>query len=54
VTITDKGDDVCTKLLKELIAHDEIANLNKSTDSHDMFKVKRVKFGAGCPECIYC
>jgi hypothetical protein len=48
VTITEKGDDVCTKLLKELFAYDEFANLNKSTDSDDMFKVtKGVKFGAG-------
>jgi hypothetical protein len=48
VTITEKGDDVCTKLLKELIAYDEFANLNKSTDSDDMFKVKKDgKFGAG-------
>jgi hypothetical protein len=41
VTITENGDDVCAKLLKELIAYDEIANLNTSTDSDDIFKVKK-------------
>ncbi len=47
VTITEKGDDVSTKLLRELIAYDEFANLN-NTDSDETFKVKKGgKFGVG-------
>ena len=47
VTITEKGDDVSTKLLREFIAYDEFANLN-NTDSDETFKVKKGgKFGVG-------
>ena len=47
VKITEKGDDVSEKLLRELIAYDEFANLNK-TDSDEPFKVKKgAKFGVG-------
>jgi hypothetical protein len=46
VTITEKGDDVSEKLLRELIAYEEFANMNK-TDSDEPFKVKKgAKFGA--------
>jgi hypothetical protein len=45
VTVTKKGDDVSEKLLRELIAYEEFANMNK-TDSDEPFKVKKgVKFG---------
>jgi hypothetical protein len=45
VTITDKGDDVSEKLLRELIAYEEFAKMNK-TDSDEPFKVKKgVKSG---------
>jgi predicted transcriptional regulator len=45
VTITEKGDDVSEKLLRELIAYEEFANMNK-TDSDEPFKVKKgVKSG---------
>ena len=47
VKITEKGDDVSEKLLRELITYDEFANMNK-TDSDEPFKVKKgVKFGVG-------
>ena len=47
VKITEKGDDVSEKLLRELIAYEEFANLNK-TDSDEPFKVKKgVKSGVG-------
>ncbi|MGC1928851.1 MAG: hypothetical protein WA667_07730, partial [Candidatus Nitrosopolaris sp.] len=47
VTITEKGEHVSTKLLTELIAYEEFANMNK-TDSDETFKVKKgVKFGVG-------
>ena len=47
VTITEKGDDVSEKLLRELNAYEEFANLNK-TDSDEPFKIKKgVKFGVG-------
>ncbi|MFZ0512179.1 MAG: hypothetical protein WAM14_11280, partial [Candidatus Nitrosopolaris sp.] len=37
-----------TKLLRELIAYEEFANMNKSTDSDETFKVKKGgKFGVG-------
>ncbi|MFZ0515134.1 MAG: hypothetical protein WAM14_26290, partial [Candidatus Nitrosopolaris sp.] len=40
--------DVSTKLLPELIAYEEFANMNKKTDSDETFKVKKgVKFGVG-------
>ena len=39
ITVTKKGDDVSEKLLRELIAYEEFANMNK-TDSDDQFKVK--------------
>ena len=42
VTITEKGDGVSEKLLRELIAYEEFANLNK-TDSDESFKVKKGK-----------
>jgi predicted transcriptional regulator len=45
ITITEKGDDVSEKLLRELIAYDEFVNMNK-TDSDEPFKVKKgVKSG---------
>ena len=45
VTITKKGDDISEKLLRELIAYEEFANLNKA-DSEEPFKVKKgVKSG---------
>jgi hypothetical protein len=39
ITITDKGEDVSTKLLQELIAYGEFASMNK-TDSDDKFTAK--------------
>jgi hypothetical protein len=47
ITITEKGDDVSEKLLRELIAYDEFANLNK-TDSDEPFKVKKRCKIRGC------
>jgi hypothetical protein len=45
ITITEKGDGVSEKLLRELIAYEEFANMNK-TDSDEPFKVKKgVKSG---------
>jgi hypothetical protein len=45
VTITEKGDDVSEKLLRELIAYEEFANMN-TTDPDEPFKVKKgVKSG---------
>ena len=45
VTITKKGDDISEKLLRELIAYEEFANMDK-TDSDEPFKVKKgVKSG---------
>jgi len=42
---TKKGDDVSERLLRELIAYEEFANLNK-TDSDEPFKIKKgVKSG---------
>jgi hypothetical protein len=32
ITVIDKGEDVSTKLLQELIAYEEFANMNKKTD----------------------
>ena len=43
ITITEKGDDVSTKLLRELIAYEEFANMNKTTDSDERFKAKGVR-----------
>jgi hypothetical protein len=40
VTVTEKGDDVSEKLLRELIAYEEFVNMNK-TDSDEPFKVKK-------------
>ena len=40
ITITEKGDDVSEKLLRELIAYEEFANMNK-TDSDEPLKVKK-------------
>ena len=33
ITITEKGDDVSEKLLRELIAYEEFANINKTDTS---------------------
>jgi predicted transcriptional regulator len=45
ITVTEKGEDVSDKLLRELIAYEEFANMNK-TDSEAPFKVKKgVKSG---------
>ena len=40
ITIAKKGDDVSEKLLRELIAHEEFANMNK-TDSDEPFRLKK-------------
>jgi hypothetical protein len=41
----EKGDDISEKLLRELIAYEEFANINK-IDSDEPFKVKKgVKSG---------
>jgi predicted transcriptional regulator len=40
VTITEKGEDVSTRLLQELIAYEEFANMNKPT-SDDKFVAKK-------------
>jgi hypothetical protein len=45
VTITEKGDNVSEKLLREL-AYEKFGNMNK-TDSDETFKVKKAKFGVG-------
>ena len=42
VKITEKGDHICIKLLQELIAYGELANMNKKTDSEERFKAKGV------------
>jgi hypothetical protein len=45
VKITEKGDDLSERLLRELIAYEEFVNMNK-TDSDEPFKVKKgVKSG---------
>jgi hypothetical protein len=45
ITITEKGDEVSEKLLRELIAYEEFANMNK-TDTGEQFRVKKgVKSG---------
>ena len=45
ITITEKGDGVSERLLRELIAYEEFVNMNK-TDSDEPFKVKKgVKSG---------
>jgi hypothetical protein len=47
VTITEKGDNVSTKLLQNFIAYGELTNMNK-TDLEEKFKVKKgAKFGIG-------
>jgi hypothetical protein len=47
VTITEKGDDVSTKLLQNFIAYGELTNMNK-TYSEEKFKMKKGgKFGVG-------
>jgi len=47
ITITEKGDDVSERLLRELIAYEDFVNMNK-TDSDEPFKVKKgVKSGVG-------
>ena len=43
VTITEKGEHVSTKLLPELIAYEEFANMNKKTDSDERFKAKGMR-----------
>jgi hypothetical protein len=45
VKITEKGDEISNKLLQELIAYGELANMNKKTDSEERFKAKGVKSG---------
>ena len=40
ITITEKGDDVSERLLRELIAYEEFVNMNKR-DSDEPFKVKK-------------
>lgn len=46
ITITDKGEEVSTKLLQELIAYEEFANMNKKTDS-EKFVAKGAKHDPG-------
>jgi hypothetical protein len=43
ITITDKGEDISTSLLPELIAYGEIASMSKKTDSEEKFIAKGVK-----------
>jgi hypothetical protein len=38
ITITEKGEDVSTKLLQELVAYGEVANMNRKSD----FDVKNI------------
>jgi predicted transcriptional regulator len=40
ITITEKGEDVTTKLLQELIAYEEFANMNRRTDYERKFVSK--------------
>lgn len=40
ITITEKGEDVTTKLLQELIAYEEFANMNRRTDYEEKFVSK--------------
>ena len=46
ITITDKGEDVSAKLLQELIAYGEFANMNK-TDRDEKFVSKGVRKDPG-------
>lgn len=43
ITITEKGEDVSSKLLQELIAYEEFANMNRKTDIDDEFIAKGTK-----------
>ncbi|NAL78154.1 hypothetical protein [Nitrososphaera sp. AFS] len=43
ITITDKGEDVSTKILQDLIAYGEFANMNKKLDDNDKFVSKGVR-----------
>ena len=47
VTITEKGDDVSTKLLRDLIAYEELTNCVSRTDSDERFVAKGAKLGVG-------
>jgi hypothetical protein len=40
ITITEKGEDVTAKLLQELIAYEEFANMNRRTDYEEKFVSK--------------
>jgi len=42
ITITEKGEDVTAKLLQELIAYEEFANMNRRTDYEEKFVSKGV------------
>jgi hypothetical protein len=41
ITITEKGEDISTKLLQDLIAYEELTNCANKTDSDEIFKVKK-------------
>lgn len=43
ITITEKGEDVSTKLLQELVAYGEVANMNRKSDFDDEFVAKGAK-----------
>ncbi len=45
VTITEKGEDISTKLLQDLIAYEEITNCVNKTDSDEKFQIKKGGFG---------
>jgi hypothetical protein len=41
ITITEKGEDISTKLLQDLIAYEELTNCVNKTDSDEEFIVKK-------------
>jgi hypothetical protein len=45
ITITEKGEDVSAKLLQELIAYGEFANMNKNAGYNEKFVSKGVRAG---------
>jgi hypothetical protein len=45
ITITEKGEDISTKLLQDLIAYEELTNCVNKTDSDEKFNVKKGGIG---------
>ena len=45
ITITEKGEDISTKLLQDLIVYEELTNCANKTDYDEEFKVKKGGIG---------